>query len=669
MVNTVTFHRGDVRDVMATMPDSSVDLLVTSPPFLALRSYLPADHPDKHREIGSEATPAAFLDTMLELSAEWRRLVTATGSICVEIGDTYSGVGGTSTTPNPAYGADRFHERATGDLLAAGNGWRKAADLAHWPLAKSLCGIPTLYAWSLAYGRNLLTGADSPAGRWRIRNLLTWTRPNPPVGALGDKYRPATSFVTVACASDRRWFDLDAVRTEHLTADALTRPRAIYDSEQRPSGGDRTSGNGSTSNPAGAPPLDWWDDACPTCRGNGCDPSVCIRPSCTNDRHPPCPQCHGFGSTPDWQPLRRLPTAPYKGSTTTARRVPCGPDDGGERTTSPDCPTHGDRPAPAPTAQRDGHESAPPVASLRTSRTAPRHATEQPHADATNDANPDHSGSSPDPTSAPSDRERARAANPRDTGSNRTAPAPSTDRPGTPSAQSLDGTARTSTSPSSDTPHPDRSESNTATADSPEHHPDMSPRTVDIDTLETPCTCSFHKTVTESSSHYAAYPVTLPRRLIESMCPREVCAVCGEARRRITKTVNAVQLEQHRHERGERRENSTGVNVWKQITGATSSDITTLGWSDCGHDRYRPGVVFDPFAGSGTTAVAAALCGRDAVLIDLDARNVDLCRRRLAETMLIVSEHVDGDTVTWTVRHDMPGTKGEHPDQLNLFTA
>ena len=80
-----------------------------------------------------------------------------------------------------------------------------------WPLAKSLTGIPTLYPWSLAYGRNLLTGTDSPAGQWRIRNMIVWARPNPPVGALGDKFRPATSYITVACKSAKRYFDLDAV--------------------------------------------------------------------------------------------------------------------------------------------------------------------------------------------------------------------------------------------------------------------------------------------------------------------------------------------------------------------------------------------------------------------------------------------------------------------------
>ena len=59
---TARFIVADVYDGLATIPDGSVDLVVTSPPFLALRSYLPADHPDKGKEIGSEATPAEFID-------------------------------------------------------------------------------------------------------------------------------------------------------------------------------------------------------------------------------------------------------------------------------------------------------------------------------------------------------------------------------------------------------------------------------------------------------------------------------------------------------------------------------------------------------------------------------------------------------------------------------
>ena len=40
--------------------------------------------------------------------------------------------------------------------------------------------------------------------------------------------------------------------------------------------------------------------------------------------------------------------------------------------------------------------------------------------------------------------------------------------------------------------------------------------------------------------------------------------------------------------------------------GNVTRTTRTTGWSDCGHDAYRPGLVLDPFAGTGTTQAAAA---------------------------------------------------------------
>ncbi len=257
-INRSTYIVGDVRDCLAATPDGSVDLVMTSPPFLALRSYLPADHPDKHREIGSEPDPATFLDTLLALTAEWRRVLAPHGSICVELGDTYSGSG---NGDDPTYHPD-------------GGNWSRRTPARGWPLPKSLCGIPHLYHLSLAYGRNLLTGEESPAGRWRVRNVVAWCRPNPPVGALGDKFRPATSYMTIATPYGKRYFDLDAVRTEHKHPDDASRARTGH----RDAG--KVGGDGA-SNPAGAPPLDYW--VIPTAPYSGSHyavypPALCERP-------------------------------------------------------------------------------------------------------------------------------------------------------------------------------------------------------------------------------------------------------------------------------------------------------------------------------------------------------------------------------------------------------
>ena len=234
---------GDTREQIATIGDGTVSLVATSPPFIQLRSYLPADHPMKHAEIGSEPDPATFIDTLLALTAEWGRVLAPWGSIAIELGDTFAGSGG-----------------AGGDYLAGGmrEGQQQFAGSAAkdaWPRPKCLALIPQLYAIALAYGINPLTGQPSPAGQWLVRNVVVWHRPNPAVGALGDKFRPSTSYIVVATRSPKRWFDLTAVRSAASPNLTPRQGRKEIDNPDR-----RTSTEGTGDNPAGAPPLDTWLD-------------------------------------------------------------------------------------------------------------------------------------------------------------------------------------------------------------------------------------------------------------------------------------------------------------------------------------------------------------------------------------------------------------------------
>lgn len=76
--------------MLRTLPDACVDLCVTSPPYFALRSYLSADHPSKQYEMGSEETPAAFVSRLVDVLREVRRVLKPTGSMFVNIGDSYA---------------------------------------------------------------------------------------------------------------------------------------------------------------------------------------------------------------------------------------------------------------------------------------------------------------------------------------------------------------------------------------------------------------------------------------------------------------------------------------------------------------------------------------------------------------------------------------------------
>ncbi len=270
---TARYIVGDCLDVLASLEPASVDLVMSSPPFLALRSYLPADHVDKSKEIGSEATPGEFIDTMLDVVEACARVLAPHGSLVFELGDTYAGSGGAggdytegglrdgapgftgsahkANTVRYTYG-EKDGGRVDGgpSALQIRNGGGRG-----WPLDKSKVLIPQLFAISLAYGFNPLTGRTTDP--WRVRNTVAWCRPNPPVGRDGDKFRPATSFLTVATKARDRYWDGDAVRVPVKHPDA-TNVRPVTD---RVNAGDHR-GDGSTyhgSESAGAPLLDWWE--------------------------------------------------------------------------------------------------------------------------------------------------------------------------------------------------------------------------------------------------------------------------------------------------------------------------------------------------------------------------------------------------------------------------
>jgi hypothetical protein len=86
---SVRFLIGDVREKLRELPDESVHCVCTSPPYFGLRSYLPDGHDDKPKEIGAEATPAAYVAELVAVFREVKRVLRSDGVCFINLGDSY----------------------------------------------------------------------------------------------------------------------------------------------------------------------------------------------------------------------------------------------------------------------------------------------------------------------------------------------------------------------------------------------------------------------------------------------------------------------------------------------------------------------------------------------------------------------------------------------------
>lgn len=133
------------------------------------------------------------------------------------------------------------------------------------------------------------------------------------------------------------------------------------------------------------------------------------------------------------------------------------------------------------------------------------------------------------------------------------------------------------------------------------------------------------------TSHYAVFPSSLVETCLRcSTSAHGYCVQCGKPWVRI---LESEQVKRHRpNDKTDRHEQGNGVASCGNTVAGTASK--TVGWRSscaCGTDETRPGLVLDPFGGSGRTARAAQSLGLDSVIVELNPDYADMARRLIRE--------------------------------------
>jgi DNA modification methylase len=178
-------HQGDAAETLAEMPDSSVHMAMTSPPYFGLRDY------GVDGQIGLEDSLEEYIDDLLEVATELRRVLRDDGSWWLNLGDSFAGSWGAQSKDDEANHRDR-------DAYPG----------------KSPARTGTLRRKSKMLVPHRVAIAFEGAG-WIVRSDAVWAKPNPMPHPVKDRLHEHKEFVFHLTPEPDYWFDLDAVREPH----------------------------------------------------------------------------------------------------------------------------------------------------------------------------------------------------------------------------------------------------------------------------------------------------------------------------------------------------------------------------------------------------------------------------------------------------------------------
>ena len=171
--------QGDVRETLRALETGSVQTCVTSPPYFGLRDY------GVSGQIGLEPTPAEYVEQMVAVFREVRRVLRDDGTLWLNLGDSYTGSASTGGTGKET---DYTGKRSLPNKRAEGL------------KPKDLIGIP----WRVAFALQ--------QDGWYLRQDIIWHKSNPMPESVRDRCTKAHEYVFLLSKSERYYWDAEAMQ-------------------------------------------------------------------------------------------------------------------------------------------------------------------------------------------------------------------------------------------------------------------------------------------------------------------------------------------------------------------------------------------------------------------------------------------------------------------------
>ena len=187
-MSSYSIINADVIDGLAQLDDGSVQTCVTSPPYWGLRDY------GVEGQIGLEKTPEEYVERMVRVLREVRRVLKDDGTLWLNLGDSYASFRDSMCVPQTISGEQR-------SMPTFGASNRGAAAFASSAIKhKDIVGIP----WRVAFALQ--------ADGWYLRQDIIWHKPNPMPESVRDRCTKAHEYIFLLSKQARYYYDQDACR-------------------------------------------------------------------------------------------------------------------------------------------------------------------------------------------------------------------------------------------------------------------------------------------------------------------------------------------------------------------------------------------------------------------------------------------------------------------------
>ena len=242
---------GDALEVLKTLPDSIVDCCVTSPPYYGLRDYgtatwvggdpncphyrtskisdntstghkamMDSGNPvgdaiyktvcplcgavREDNQIGLEETPEEYIQKLVAVFHEVKRVLKDDGTLWVNIGDSYAG-SGCGRNGNGEVNVSTFNaKQGTNKGSTEGVIAKKVIDNCK---SKDLIGIP----WMLAFALR--------SDGWYLRQDIIWHKPNPMPEPVRDRCTKSHEYIFLLSKNRKYYFDYEAIQEDSVCKD------------------------------------------------------------------------------------------------------------------------------------------------------------------------------------------------------------------------------------------------------------------------------------------------------------------------------------------------------------------------------------------------------------------------------------------------------------------